>query len=260
MSVLARKLSLQHINAAALDAFDDDDNDDDDDDEEEARSAPGRCRIIRPEEKALAAVEDSGATGKGIRGRRRVLYPVRIAASNGVNRPAPAQNLKASPAAKNCAAVPRGRSASPASPSPVSPRRCFAGSRPLWLELIVDWIEFRGVGTLPSTNFLLRVFFSHFFLVLLARCLFMDLPGAVFYFTFLFYELHVSDSHCDSFSGSIAFVFIRTKNVCGYGQLIRRNKMTTNKRVTSFRSGRKAKQKRKGVHKVLKSPVSRGNI
>ena len=100
MSVLARKLSLQHINAAALDAFDDDDNDDDDDDdEEEARSAPGRCRIIRPEEKALAAVEDSGATGKGIRGRRRVLYPVRIAASNGVNRPAPAQNLKASPAA-----------------------------------------------------------------------------------------------------------------------------------------------------------------
>lgn len=95
-----------------------------------------RTRIIRPDEK-ISQVEEPAI--KGIRGRRRVLYPVRVApACNGPNRPPAAQppsttitTAAVTSPPKNTAVArtssqSRGRSASPASPSPVRPNRTSA--------------------------------------------------------------------------------------------------------------------------------------
>ena len=92
-----------------------------------------RTRIIRPEDKIMQQMEEPNT--KGIRGRRRVLYPVRVApASTGPNRsvavqPAPPTATTTPP--KNTIVIrtssqSRGRSASPASPSPVRPNRTSA--------------------------------------------------------------------------------------------------------------------------------------
>lgn len=93
-----------------------------------------RTRIVRPEDKIMQLDE---ANVKGIRGRRRVLCPVRVApANNGPNRPAtvqtptPASTTTTTPP-KNTIVIrtssqSRGRSASPASPSPVRPNRTSA--------------------------------------------------------------------------------------------------------------------------------------
>lgn len=100
-----------------------------------------KTKIVRPEDQKF--LEDPMAI-KGIRGRRRVLCPVRVIPINGPNRPvvntSPPQQQQAqattiiSPAKINGskttpvsrAAQSRGRSASPASPSPVRPNRTSA--------------------------------------------------------------------------------------------------------------------------------------
>ncbi len=90
-----------------------------------------RTRITRPEDKSNL-LEDPACV-KGIRGRRRVLYPVRVAPVSN-NRPAVQQQQTQGPSItppKTTAVVrtssqSRGRSASPASPSPVRPNRTSA--------------------------------------------------------------------------------------------------------------------------------------
>lgn len=99
-----------------------------------------KTKIVRPEDKIL----EEPVVVKGIRGRRRVLCPVRVAPANGSNRPvtniSPPQQIQSSLASSNSpakassgkstpvtrAAQSRGRSASPASPSPVRPNRTSA--------------------------------------------------------------------------------------------------------------------------------------
>ena len=89
-----------------------------------------KTRIVRPEDKAVNEEQI-----KGIRGRRRALYPVRVAPANGrpVSQPAASNQqpvgLVTPPkntAVSRTASSPRGRSASPASPSPVRPNRTSA--------------------------------------------------------------------------------------------------------------------------------------
>lgn len=97
-----------------------------------------KTRIVRPDDKAASSDDQP----KVIRGRRRVLYPVRVAPANGrpVSQPVASNQQqpvgfssppKGSASAKSAAVSrtaqsPRGRSASPASPSPVRPNRTSA--------------------------------------------------------------------------------------------------------------------------------------
>ena len=97
-----------------------------------------KTKIVRPEDKIM----EEPAAVKGIRGRRRVLCPVRVAPINGPNRTVvnsspPQQTAQTSattsPAKSSGKTTPvtraaqsRGRSASPASPSPVRPNRTSA--------------------------------------------------------------------------------------------------------------------------------------
>lgn len=101
-----------------------------------------KTKIVRPEDKMM----DEPAVVKGIRGRRRVLCPVRVAPTNTPNRPfihssppqqqqqqpspaaslSPAKTMSGKSTPVSRASQSRGRSASPASPSPVRPNRTSA--------------------------------------------------------------------------------------------------------------------------------------
>lgn len=86
----------------------------------------GAVRIIRPDDKTMhnPSLQEDDAAVKGIRGRRRVLYPVRVAPTN--NAPAPSIVNNRNVSSKVTTTSRNSRSASPASPSPVRPNRTSA--------------------------------------------------------------------------------------------------------------------------------------
>ena len=89
-------------------------------------SGGGAVRIIRPDDKTIhnPSLQEDDGTVKGIRGRRRVLYPVRVAPTNSAPAPSIVNNRNGS--SKATTASRNSRSASPASPSPVRPNRTSA--------------------------------------------------------------------------------------------------------------------------------------